>query len=388
MAMHKLTVREIAKIDAPGLYGDGGTLYLKVRDNGEGGRGSAQWIQIMHIEGKRYERGLGGYPVVPLEHARQVAFANRRSAKLGDNPFVKPSVAKVAPTFADALEAVLENHRGAWTNHRTEVDWRNTLRDYAMPTLGSMAVDAIQTPNVLACLEPIWHVKRDTAEKVRRRIAMVMDWAIGKEYRADNPVAGVESVLPKARPTGRTHQKALPYCEVADAIATVRDSNTHLGIKLAFEFLVLTASRSKPVCRATFDEIDWEAKLWNVPANHMKGRAAHVVPLPERAMDLLAEASETYGDDDTIFPSPRGKTLHGNHLTTLLTKLGINAVPHGFRSSFRDWAAVHDWRDDIAEVALAHKERNAVKAAYKRTDYKDERREMMEQWADYCLPKD
>ena len=388
---NRLTTRIIDRIDAPGVYGDGNTLFLRVRDNGEGGRGSAAWTQIVKIQGKRYERGLGGYPLVSLEEARQVAFDNRRRAKRGDNPFVKPSVATVAPAFAEALEAVLAINAADWkggTDGRSARQWRATMLRYAVPTLGSMAVDAIQTPDVLACVEPLWHVKRDTAESVKRRISAVMDWAIAKGYRTDNPVAAVGAVLPTKR-NPRKHQEALPFAEVPSAIAAVRDSNAHPATKLAFEFLVLNAARSGEACGATWDEIDFDEDLWRIPAERMsKTKVEHQVPLTVASVDVITKAGDLFGDKGLIFPTPKGTPLQNARLSELLRKLGIKAVPHGFRSSFRDWAAEHKWQDDIAEAALSHKEGNAVKAAYKRTDYLEKRREMMRQWADYCLPKD
>ena len=391
MAMHKLTVRGIAKFDTPGLYGDGGTLYLKVRDNGEGGRGSAQWIQIMHIDGKRYERGLGGYPVVPLEHARQVAFDNRRRAKLGDNPFVKPAQATVAPTFAEALEAVLANECGAWKggmDGESARQWRGSLRDYAMPTLGSMAVDAIQPADVVDCLKPIWRTKHVTALRVRQRISAVMQWAIAKEYRADNPAAAVDALLGKVKPEAKNHHRALPYAKVPAAIATVRDSKAHKATKLAFEFLVLTAARSGEVRGATWDEIDFDEDLWRIPAERMKAKVEHSVPLSVASVDVLLKANKRYGGEGLIFPTRKDKPLPKNVFRALLDGLGIDATAHGFRASFRTWAAEQGWPRDIAEVALAHEIPNAVEASYNHAQHLEQRSKMMEQWADYCLPKD
>ena len=384
---NRLTTRKIDRIATPGIYGDGNTLFLKVRDDGNGGRGSAQWVQILKINGKRYERGLGGYPIVTLEEARQVAFDNRRKAKHGENPFEKPApaVATLAPTFKDAMEAVIAIQRGDWTNGKSEKQWRASLRDYAMPKLGRKRVDAIQTPDVLACLQPIWNTKRETANRVKQRISAIMDWAIAKGHRQDNPVAAVDAVLPKAR-NGRKHYRALPYSAVPSAIAAVRNSKAHPATKLAFEFLVLTAARSGEVRMATWDEIDKVRDLWTIPAGRMKANAEHVVPLPEQAMEVLHQSAKRYGISGLLFPSITRKALSDATISKLLRENGINAVPHGFRSSFRDWAGENGWERDIAEAALAHTVRNAVEAAYHRTSYLKQRKAMMEQWAKFCLP--
>lgn len=382
----KRQVDALCQLAKDAIYRDNETptLYLRVRDTG-----SAQWTQIVHIEGKRMERGLGGWPVVTIEEAREVALDNRRALRRGENPFEKRQQAEVsnAPTFAEAVDAVIAIQRGAWRNDKSEAQWRASLRDYAMPKLGRMAVDAIQSADVLACLKPIWDAKRETASRVKQRISAVMDWAIAEGYRADNPVAAVGAVLPTKR-NARKHHEALPYAKVPDAIATVRDSKAHKATKLAFEFLVLTAARSGEVREADWDEIDIKAGLWRIPAGRMKAKIEHTVPLSDLACGVLLKAMKRYGDKGLIFPSPRRKPLSDSTISKLIRENGIKAVPHGFRSSFRDWAGEHGWQRDLAEAALSHTIKNAVEAAYHRTDYLEQRREMMEQWAKFCLPKD
>ena len=386
---NRLTTRKIDRIDTPGIYGDGNTLFLRVRSNGKGGCGSAQWVQIIHIDGKRTERGLGGYSLITLDKARHVAFENRREVKHGRNPFAKaaPAAATLAPTFKDALEAVIAIQRDNWKDDKSEQQWRNTMRDYAMPTLGRMAVDAIQTPDVLAVLEPIWNAKRVTAGRVKQRISAIMDWAIAKGHRRDNPVAAVDAVLPKAKNGGKVHLKALPYAQVPSAIAAVRDCKAHPATKLAFEFLVLTATRSGEVRKAAWHELNRTRDLWTIPASRMKANRDHVVPLSEQAVECLHQSSKLYGIGGPLFPSRAGKALHGEHISRLLRQNSIAAVPHGFRSSFRDWAAENGWQRDIAEAALAHTVKDAVEAAYHRTSYLEKRRQMMADWAEFCLPE-
>ena len=255
-----------------------------------------------------------------------------------------------------------------------------------MPTIGGKRVDAITTADVLAILKPIWNVKTDAAPRIKRRIAAVMAWAVAHGHRTDNPVASVDAVLPK-QARNHEHRKALPYAEVPQAIATVR--NAHRGstsAKLALELLILTAARSGEVRGATWSEIDWQAGTWTIPAERMKANAEHVVPLPDDAFEILNAAAEAHGDEGLIFPARQGKVLQDKMLINLLHENGMDATVHGFRSSFRDWAAEHGVERDIAEAALAHTVRNAVEAAYLRTDYLEKRRGVMAKWAAHCEP--
>ena len=252
-----------------------------------------------------------------------------------------------------------------------------------------MPVDAITSADVYAIVEPIWGTKRETAQRVKQRIGAVMAWAKVNQHRTDNPVDDLDSALPKARPA-KTHHRALPYAEVPNAIAKVRETGAHISTKLAFEFLVLTAARSGEVRLATWGEIDRKAKTWTIPAERMKAKAEHVVPLSNAAFDVLEAVAEEFGEGDDgelIFPTVRGKAQSDNTISKLLRENGVDAVPHGFRSSFRDWAAEHGVERDIAEAALAHTVRNAVEAAYLRTDYLEKRRGVMERWAKHCEPK-
>ena len=208
---------------------------------------------------------------------------------------------------------------------------------------------------------------------------------IAKGYRTDNPVAAVDAVLPKNGKTTK-HLAALPYADVPSALAKLYDGNGQAGAVLAFYFLVLTAARSGEVRKATWAEVDLEAGVWNVPAEHMKGNKPHTVPLSSQALTLLESVADECGRDGIIFPSATGKMLRPGTISELLHDNDIAAVPHGFRSSFRDWAAEHDWERDIAEAALAHTVRNAVEVAYRRTSFLDKRRKMMEQWGEHCMP--
>ena len=275
-------------------------------------------------------------------------------------------------------------HAENWKGGKNERQWRASLRDYAMPKLARKRVDVITTAVVTAALLPIWSTKRQTAQRVRQRIGAVMKWAVAQGHREDNPAGdAISAALPNNRVPPK-HQRALPHAEVGAALARVRESGAYLGTKLAFEFLVLTASRSGEVRQTRWDEIDRDGALWTIPGERMKTGREHRVPLPPRALEVLDEAARLFDGDGLVFPSPTGRILNHSTMTKLLGDLGIDAVPHGFRSSFRDWAAeCTDAPREVCELALAHVNSDRVEAAYRRTDLFEKRRDLMGAWADY-----
>ena len=256
--------------------------------------------------------------------------------------------------------------------------------DYAMPQLGSKRVSEISSGDILAALIPIWNSKRETARRVRGRISAIMQWAIAQNYRADNPAGdAVTAALPRNNHIVE-HQKSLPYAAVGAAIGKVRASQASLSVKLVIEFLILTAARSGEARGATWDEIDTDSATWTVPADRMKAKRSHRVPLPSRALEILAEARELSDGSGLIFPSARSGALAAATLAKLLHDLGIGGTVHGFRSSFRDWAAeCSDAPREVCEMALSHVEGSAVERAYRRTDLFERRRKLMEEWAAY-----
>ncbi len=249
------------------------------------------------------------------------------------------------------------------------------------------AGDRIGTADVMEVLLPIWSTKRETARRVRQRISAVMKWAVAQGYREDNPAGdAISAALPK-NGVRRQHQRALPHAQVVDALARVRASKAHRATALAFEFLVLTACRSGEVRGARWDEVDAAAATWTVPATCVKSKLEHRVPLSGRAVAVLDEAREIADGSGLLFPSPTGRVLSDSTLSKLLRELGIGAVPHGFRSSFRDWAAEKtDVPREVCELALAHVNSDRVEAAYRRSDLFDRRRDLMNQWAAYVAP--
>ena len=258
------------------------------------------------------------------------------------------------------------------------------MREYAFPRLGKRPVGEITTADVLAVLTPIWHDKPETARRVRQRIGAVMKWAVAQGYRGDNPAGeAIGQALPRHSDL-KWHMKALPHGGVAGAIEAVRGSDASMAAKLAFEFLVLTAARSGEVRLAAWNEFNLDAGEWTVPGERMKAKRPHRVPLSARALDILNEARALSDGTGLVFPSPAGRALSDSTLSKRLRELGIAAVPHGFRSSFRDWAQERtNAPREIQEAALAHTVKDKVEAAYARSDLFERRRKLMNQWAAY-----
>ena len=379
MAKHgkKLTAAFVRSVQRPGIYCDEHGLILRVKPSGY-----KQWIQRLVIDGKRRELGLGPIRLVTLAEAREAALANRKLARSGGDP--RTSRRRGVPTFEQAAAKVFEIHRPTWRNGRHVAQWTATLRGFVHPRIGSKPVDRITSADIMALLLPIWNRKPATAKRVRQRIGTVMKWAIAQGYRADNPAGdAVGAALPKQNGV-QQHHPALPYDAVAGAIRTVRESEVRVTVKLALEFLILTASRSGEVRLARWEEMDLERGEWTIPAERMKTGREHRVPLSARAREILVEAQERSSGSEWVFPSPRGRTLKDFALSGLLRDLGIPAVPHGFRSSFRDWAAeCTDAPHAVMEAALAHVVRDKVEAAYARSDLFERRRVLMEQWGRY-----
>ncbi|MYI96466.1 MAG: tyrosine-type recombinase/integrase [Acidobacteria bacterium] len=372
----KLTAAFVRNVREPGLYWDEHGLVLRVKPSGY-----KQWIQRLFIHGKRRELGLGPFRLVTLAEARDTALANRKVARAGGDPRTKRG--RSVPTFERAAAKVFAVHRPNWTD-RHAGQWMSTLRMYAFPGIGRKRVDHVSPADVMGVLLPIWNDKHQTAKRVRQRISTVMKWAIAQGYRVDNPAGdAIGAALPKP-PRVRKHYKALPYGEVAGAIEAVLGSEARVTVKLGFEFLVLTASRSGEVRGARWAEIDIEGGEWTIPAERMKSRREHRVPLSGRAREILAEAKEHAPQSELVFPSARGLVLPSFEFAGLLKALGVGAVPHGFRSSFRDWAAeCTDAPRAVMEAALAHAVRNRAEAAYARSDLFERRRDLMERWAEY-----
>lgn len=378
-----LTPLRIREAKQPGMYADGNGLYLRVDPSG-----AKRWVQRLTVRGKRHNLGLGSIHVVSLAQARADAVENKRRIREGGNPLADRRTATV-PTFAEAAAKVIALHRPTWTNTKHVYQWKMTFDQYVNPVLGDLLVADITSADVLAALTPIWTSKHETARRVRQRIGAVMDWAVAHGYRVDNPAGtALARVLPKMPRTAK-HQSAIHYTEVAHALRQFYESSADPATKLSFAFLVLTATRSSEARLATWDEIDALTQTWTISADRMKGRQGqrreHRVPLSAQALAVLEQAQLLTAGDGLIFPSPlTGRAISDNTHRARLRSLNIDAVPHGFRSSFRDWAAEQtDAPHAVMEAALAHVVSNATEAAYARSDLFDRRRLLMQQWADY-----
>ena len=376
--IQQLTAQQVKRITEPGRYFDGMGLCLNVSDTG-----AKSWVQRLVIQGKPREVGHGGYPLVTLAEARQMAFDFKKAARSGGDPLADRDKDRGVPTFAEATAAVFELNRPSWRNEKHASQWLSTLEAYALPRLGKRPVDSVTTADILAVLTPIWHEKPETAKRVRQRLNNVMQWTVAQGYRQDNPAGdAISKALPK-RSARVTHMRSLPsYAEVAAAVAKVRASNATGSAKLAFEFLVLTATRSGEVRGARWEEIDLDGRIWTLPASRMKAGVEHRIPLSDQAAAILKEAGPR--PDGLVFPSINGRMLSDNTLSKLLRENDIPAVPHGFRSSFRDWAAERtNTPHHVMEQALAHTIPNHAERAYARSDLFDKRRRLMDSWSAY-----
>ena len=376
---HKALSAAFVRSAPPGRHCDGNGLYLFVQPSG-----ARSWVQRLVIRGRRRDFGLGSVALVPLAEAREKARSNRKLAREGGDPLAERRRAWNMPSFAEAVKQVVEQKRSGWRNPRQAQDWMVSLGRYAFPHIGRLPVSDVTSADVIEILAPIWHEKPPTARKLRQRIRAVLEWAVAMEFRIDNPCDRVGSVLGTQDAVVR-HMRALPHREVAAAVRKVRASNTAPVTRLAFEFLVLTAARWGEVRWAEWSEVDPAQGMWTVPATRMKSKREHRVPLCGRAREILAETRMLEdGAARLVFTRRGGEPLAEGVLRHLLRRNGIAAVPHGFRSSFRDWAAEEtDHPREVVEAALAHVVKNKVEAAYRRTDLFERRRRLMDDWASY-----
>ena len=362
----------------PGRHCDGNGLYLFVQPSG-----ARSWVQRLVIRGRRRDFGLGSVGLVSLAEAREKARANRKLAREGGDPLAEKRRARGMPSFAEAAAKVVEQKRTGWRNPKQAHDWMSSLERYAFPRIGEMAVSDVTGADVLEILTPIWHVKAALARNVRWRIRAVLEWTVAMELRTDNPCDRFGSVLGPQHDVVQ-HLRALPHREVGSAIESARTSEAEPAVRLAFEFLVLTAARWSEVRWAEWAEINRTEAVWTVPPARMKARREHRVPLCGRAMQILEEARKLGSGNPLVFTLGDRQPIFDKRLRRLLRKLEIRAVPHGFRSSFRDWAAEEtDYPREVVEAALAHVVRNKVEAAYRRTDLFERRRRLMDDWAAY-----
>jgi integrase len=382
--MSRLTALGVKKA-GPGRHGDGGGLYLMVSDTG-----SRKWVLRIQVRGKRRDLGLGAATRVSLSEAREAAEDMRRAIRRGDDPVAEKRRARATiPTFREAALMVYEEHRPSWKNPKHAQQWLSTLEAYAFPRLGHLPVDQIDGPMVREVLVEIWLAIPETARRVRQRIRVVLDFAHAKGWREDEtPLRSILRGLPK-QPKIKRHLAAMHWHEVPSFIANMASilKATEPAL-LAIEFLILTAARSGEVRGATWSEFDLDDRIWLIPAERMKGGRAHRVPLSGRAMDILDHMGSfpRSTDADTyVFEGRRpGQKFSDMTLTMPIRRAELPITVHGFRSAFRDWCAeATNTPREVAEACLAHVVRNAVEAAYARTDHLARRREVMDSWAEF-----
>jgi integrase len=380
----KLTARRV-ETAKPGKYSDGGNLYLIVSETS-----SRKWVLRFTWRGRAKEMGLGSAASVPLADAREKAASARRKIAQGVNPIDERKRDSGIPTFGDMADNVRETLSAGFRNEKHKAQWKSTLETYGAP-LRAKPVDTIATDDVLAVLKPIWTTKAETALRVRGRIEKVLDAAKAKGFReGENPArwrGHLDHLLPRPSKLARGHHAAMPYEEVAAFIAKLRKREATSA--LALEFCILTGARSGEILGMRWSEIDFDKKIWTVPAGRMKAGLEHRVPLSLRAFAILRQLEELKAGD-FVFPGQKPKSpFSGRVLQMVLQKLGVkNATVHGFRSSFRDWAGnVSNFPREITETALAHVIGDKAEQAYRRSDALEKRRKLMDAWSAYCEPK-
>ena len=374
---------QIRQVKTAGRYADGNGLYLVVDPSG-----AKRWVLRTVVKGKRRDIGLGGVSLVSLNEAREKAGGYRKIARQGGDPVAEKRKTEVfVPTFSAAAEHVFEEHKGSWRNEKHAAQWITTLRTYAFPTLGARPVDQIEAPDILRVLGPFWLTKPETARRVRQRIGTVLDWAKVAGYRTgENPVHGVSKGLPKQG--GKDdHHAALAYSDVPGFVETLSQTGVSEGVRLAFEFLILTASRTNEVLGMMWQEVDDTGRTWTVPAERMKAKRIHRIPLSPRCVEILDRAKQIGAQSAFVFPGRSGdKPLSNMVFLMILRRINLEVTAHGFRSSFRDWAAEQtNFPREVCEMALAHAVENRVEAAYRRSDLFEKRRELMADWARFVI---
>lgn len=376
-----LTAVKVRGVTRPGRYADGNGLYLAVDPSG-----AKRWVLRIVVRGRRRDIGLGSQRLVSLAEAREQAVALRKSAREGGDPVAERRKARASvPTFAEAAHLVHGEHAATWKNAKHSAQWINTLTAYVFPYFGDHRVDHIETPDVLRALSPIWLTKPETARRVRQRIATVIDWAKAAGFRSgDNPVDGVSKGLPR-QPDRSGHHAALPYSEVAEFVSRLRSSELGESTRLAFEFLILTATRTSEVLGAKWPEFDTDERIWSIPPIRTKAGRPHRVPLAPRCCEILLRAKALQANSDCVFPGQSaGKPMSNMIFLMALRRMALPVTAHGFRSSFRDWAAEStNFPREVCELALAHRVGDKTEAAYQRGDLLEKRRKLMGAWAAY-----
>jgi integrase len=378
---NKLTNAGVKVAAKPGRHSDGGGLYLVVD-----AAGSKRWVFLFRWNGKLKEMGLGGFDKVSLAMARDAAEAARKVLGSRRNPIEVRKAEREVPTFGAMADEVVASLSGQWRNDKHIAQWKMTLTAHAAP-IRDTKVNEVTTADVLAILKPLVATTPETASRLRGRIERVLDAAAAKGFRSgDNPArwrGHLDQLLPKRQKLTRGHHSAMPFVAVPAFVARLGERDALAA--LALEFLILTAARTGEVIGARWSEIDLQAKVWTVPAARMKAGREHRVPLSPQAVAVLEKAAKARRNDQ-VFPGPgKDRPLSTNAFRALLIRLGVDVTPHGFRSSFRDWAGeASTFPRELAEAALAHNVGDATERAYRRGDALEKRRKLMIAWAAFA----
>lgn len=398
--MHgQLTASFVKNIKKPGVYSDKNRTGLRLRVLRDGRK---HWVQRFTIQGRRREAGLGSYPIVTLSMARNQALANKRMIYEGFDPIEEKRNLNRMQSFSEAVEEYLESKLKEFRNEKHKKQWRSSIDNYAVPIIGTTPIQDVNLNNILDVLRPIWETKTETASRLRQRLEAVLSWAIATGLRVGpNPAiwkGNLSEILPKPSKIKTERHHAAVSLEDAPRFWQELQGREGMG-SLALKFLCLTAARSGEVRGMTWNEIDLENRIWTIPKERMKANREHRIPLPDAAVQILQDVPHLSGCYHVFF-SPTGKQLSDMSISAVLRRMDENAVrngtkryldkrsdrpavPHGLRSTFRDWAAEQGIDHVLAELALAHTVGNSVERAYRRTDMVEKRRDILEQWAGF-----
>jgi integrase len=390
--LNRLSAIKVSRAKAKGLYADGGGLYLRVADGGSKG-----WVFRFRANGRLRDMGLGPTHTLSLAEAREAATECRKLRLQGVDPIDRRRSQRAAErvtgvsamTFRQSADAFITSHEAGWGNAKHRQQWANTLAQHVHPVIGRLPVHAIDTPLVLKVIEPLWTTIPESASRIRGRIESILDWARVRGYRAgENPArwrGHLDHLLPARSKVRRIeHHAALPYVVAGGFMEKLRQESSIAA--RALEFLILTAGRLGEVRGAKWDEIDLSSRTWTIPAGRMKAKKEHRVPLSDAAIAVL-KRMHNVRHDDLVFPGTRaGKQIGPMTMWLLVKRLAdVDVNIHGFRSTFRDWAAEQTaFPAELAELALAHSVGSDVEQAYRRSDMFEKRRKLMDAWAEFC----
>ncbi len=383
-AVGKLSTRQIDTNKGKRVLIDGDGLRLVF-----GAKGKASWVLRTVKDGREYNIGLGSYPIITLSKARELVVQKKKEISDGLDPILEKRKKREMLTFEEAALKTFEQLSPTFKNDKHKNQWINDLKRYIFPKIGNTKIDQLKHEYVVDALASLWVEKHVTAKRIKQRIKAIVDWAVGRGYREHAlPMGAIDKALPKVSHKPK-HHAALQYSEISKCLGVVKSKK---GVAaLAIQALILTAARSGEIRGARWSEFDFENDVWTIPAERMKAKAEHKVPLSKQAKATFeaAKKMQIHKDCDLVFHGQSANLeLSDNILTDSIQEWGFDVTIHGFRSTFRDWIANETQFDgDLAEMALAHTIKNHAERAYRRGNMLEKRREMMNAWASYCEGK-